>query len=59
MRWTIYDEAVQNILALFVVITYLVMTFKLYEVPVELKIFTGAVLVGYGFKVFKTKINGE
>jgi heterodisulfide reductase subunit A-like polyferredoxin len=59
MKWTIYDEIVQNILALSIIAIYLIMAISLKETPAELKIFTGAILVAYGFKVWKNKKNGE
>ena len=57
-RWTWGNEVVQNIIALGVVSTYLGLMWMLVEVPTHLIAFVGAILLYFGFKVYKAKTNG-
>ena len=57
-RWSRFNEFVQNVLALAVVASYLYMVVNKMQPPIELIGFTGAILIFFGFKAYKSKGNG-
>uniref|UniRef100_A0A6M3JAY1 Holin n=1 Tax=viral metagenome TaxID=1070528 RepID=A0A6M3JAY1_9ZZZZ len=51
--WSWLNEIVQNAIALGVVGTYLILVLGGTEAPVELKAFVGAILLFFGFRIYK------
>jgi len=57
-KWTSFNEVVQNLLALAIVATYLYMVLNGKTVPIELTGFTAAILLFFGFKIYKASNGG-
>ena len=56
--WSWANEIVQNIIGIAVVATYLYLVITGSVAPMELKVFAAAVMVFYGFRVYKASQNG-
>ncbi len=56
-RWTKLNEVMQNLIAGGMAGAYLFMTVRGLETPNELKVFVGAILLYFGFKVYRGKQN--
>ena len=56
--WTWLNEVVQNIMGVAVVGTYLYLTIVGRDTPAILETFAAAILIFFGFKVYKASRNG-
>ncbi len=57
--WSKLNEVIQNVIGVSIVGVYLFMVVNSMEAPVELKAFVGAILIYFGFRIHKSKNNGE